>query len=172
MAVFQLHHRDHLHHRHTTPLNSQCSQCTNSRQPRRWHSRTEFPHNCITMSNVLVVVILFTHMRNWMKYFWFLSPTQLLIQGQWWSIRLERKDWNAFVIILSFVNDSEDFVECALVWWIFQNKTIKHLTRLTWCNVGRSYSGALLEVDTFHTWVFIALSFEILSYNITSVQSQ
>ena len=26
--------------------------------------------------------ILGTHMRNWMKYFWFFSPTQLLIQGQ------------------------------------------------------------------------------------------
>ena len=23
-----------------------------------------------------------------MKYFWFLSPTQLFIQGQWWSILL------------------------------------------------------------------------------------
>ena len=34
-----------------------------------------------------------------MKYFWFLSPTQLLIQGQWWSIlrmhRLQIRQWCA-----------------------------------------------------------------------------
>ena len=29
-----------------------------------------------------------TYIRNCMKYFWFRSPTQLLIQGQWWSILL------------------------------------------------------------------------------------
>ena len=100
-AVLQLHHHrlhchdchHHPHDQHTTPLNSLCSQCTNSRRPRRWRSRTGFPHNCNTMSDMLVVVgISLTHMRNWMKYFWFLSPTQLLIHGQWWSIRLETKD--------------------------------------------------------------------------------
>ncbi len=26
-------------------------------------------------------------MRNCRKYFWFHSPTQLLIHGQWWSMR-------------------------------------------------------------------------------------
>ena len=38
-----------------------------------------------------------TDMRNCMKYFWLRSPTQLLIQGQWWSIRrmqcLRMRQW-------------------------------------------------------------------------------
>ena len=55
--------RPNCHFRHlrnfivisTRPLNSQRSQCTNSRRPRRWHSRIGFPRNCNIVSEMLVV---------------------------------------------------------------------------------------------------------------------
>ena len=46
-----------LHLRNFRPLNSQRSQCTNSRRPRRWHSRIGFPRNCNIVSEMLVVTI-------------------------------------------------------------------------------------------------------------------
>ena len=87
-----------------SPLDNLRTPCTSSTPPRRLRNRTIFPHNwhgrrrdiSAYDKKIRIGMDIYNcqncaHMRNWMKYFWFLSPTQLLIQGQWWSIRLEMK---------------------------------------------------------------------------------
>ena len=67
--------RPNCHFRHlrnfivisTRPLNSQRSQCTNSRRPRRWHSRIGFPRNCNIVSEMLVMTMVI-EILIWMKF--------------------------------------------------------------------------------------------------------
>ena len=66
-------------------------------------------------------------MRNWMKYFWFFSPTQLLIQGQWWSILR---------------------MQCLhiLQWWALGGRYISHLTGRLYRNLTWGFMAHLVQI--------------------------
>ena len=69
-----------------------------------------------------------------MKYFWFFSPTQLFIQGQWWSILL---------------------MQCLhiLQWWALGGRYISHLVQIVQSSFGAMLPPSLWLSEKSILWL-------------------